>query len=324
MRKRSVLICAAILALALQGCASTGNDGGDGSTFPESVDSIQLLIPFSAGGSTDTIARLVAPLLSAQLDTPVQVVNKPEGNGQVGLAEIAEGPTDGSLLGATNLPSAMISYLDPNTSVRYNRGTFVPVGSVAGYGELVVVSASSPYRTLDDLIKAGQSESLNLAAGAVDDLLSITKVETAIKTTFNKVPFEGGSADKVTALLGRKVDVITAAPSAVLPNVESGEFRPLATLGAQRLPSFPDVPTLAELGFDVREDVVAGYSLPKGTQAAIVKRYEQALKAVTDDPGFAEKIKGIGFGVGYLGTAEFADLWNTKESQAKPILDTLH
>ncbi len=314
---------AATAVLFTAGCASRGGDGGDGTTFPEGLRSIEIIVPFNAGGSTDTVARLLAPALSEELGVPVQVLNKPEGNGQTGLNEIATGPTDGSIIGSTNLPSAIISYLDPNTDVDYDRTSFTPVGGVAAYGELIVVSAESSYQTLDDLIEAAKNGQVNLAAGAVDDLLPIASFESEVGVTFNKVPFEGGSAGKIPALLGQKVDVITAAPSAVMPNVVTGEFRVLATLGAERAPSFPEVPTVGELGYDVSQDVVLGYSLPAGTPAPIVEAYAAALEKITADAEFVSAVEGVGFGVAYSSAEDFATQWADQEELAAPIIESL-
>ncbi|MDF1705324.1 MAG: tripartite tricarboxylate transporter substrate binding protein [Aeromicrobium sp.] len=322
---RTLLAAAAAALLATSACASTGGsgDGGDGSDFPDGVSSIQIVVPFNAGGSTDTVARLVAPRLSEELGVTVQVLNKPEGNGQTGLNEVSTGPTDGSVLGSTNLPSAIISYLDPNTDVSYDQDSFTPVGGIAAYGELIVVSADSPYSTLDDLIEAADAGQVNLAAGAVDDLLPVSTFEDEAGVTFNKVPFEGGSAGKVPALLGNKVDVITAAPSAVLPNVASGEFRVLATLGGERAPSFPDVETVAELGYDIAQDVVLGFSLPEGTPAAIAEAYADALQTIAEDPEFVEAVEGVGFGVVYLSPEDFAEQWSQQEDVARPIIESI-
>lgn len=319
------LLAAAVASTVLvaAGCASKGGNGGDGTSFPDGLRSIQIIVPFNAGGSTDTVARLLAPALSEELGVPVQVLNKPEGNGQTGLNEIATGPTDGSVIGSTNLPSAVISYLDPNTDVSYDRSSFTPVGGVAAYGELIVVSSSSPYQTLDDLIQAAKAGRVNLAAGAVDDLLPVASFEKEVGVTFNKVPFEGGSAGKIPALLGQKVDVITAAPSAVTPNVVTGEFRVLATLGAARSTSFPDVPTVGELGYDVSQDVVLGYSLPQGTPAPIVDAYSAAIEKITKDAGFIQAVEGVGFGVAYSSAADFAARWADQEELATPIIASL-
>lgn len=325
--KKLLPFAAMAAVLLVAGCASHGGGStsadDDGSSFPEGIRSVELIVPFNAGGSTDTVARLLGPRLSDELGIPVQVVNKPEGNGQTGLTEIATGPTDGSVLGSTNLPSAVISYLDPNTDVDYDRSSFTPLGGVAAYGELIVVNSASPYQTLDDLIEAAKKGQVNLAAGAVDDLLPIASFEKEVGVTFNKVPFEGGSAGKIPALLGQKVDVITAAPSAVTPNVVTGELRVLATLGANRAPSFPDVPTVGELGYDISQDVLLGYSLPGGTPDAIVNAYADALAKITADPEFIKAVEGVGFGVSYTSPSDFGALWDQQEKLARPIIESL-
>lgn len=321
--KTRVLIAATAALLVTSACASTGNDGGDGTDFPDNLDSIQIIVPFSAGGSTDTVARLVAPRLTEDFGVNVQVFNRPEGNGQAALNDVATGATDGSVIGSTNLPSTIISYLDPNTDVDYDQDNFTPVGGMAAYGELIVVRADSPYATLDDLIEVAQNGQVDLAAGAVDDLLPVSTFEEEANVTFNRVPFEGGSAGKVPALLGQQVDVITAAPSAVLANVESGEFRVLATLGANRAPAFPDVETVGELGYDVAQDQVLGFSLPEDTPDAIVEDYAEALQAIAEDPEFIDAVESVGFGVSYLSPSDFGEQWAQQETDARPVIEAI-
>ncbi|MBD3924234.1 tripartite tricarboxylate transporter substrate binding protein [Nocardioides cavernae] len=320
-RSMCVLLAAPLI---LTGCANT-NSGGDTDTasFPEGLDSIQMIVPFSAGGSTDTIARLVAPRLEESLGVPVQVINREESGGQTGLKQIADSPKDGSVIGSANLPSIFTTYLDPNTDVDYDRDSFQTAGAVTTFGSVVVVREDSGLKTLDDLAAAASAEpkALDLAGGAVDDLIPITQLEDAFDAEFNLIPFEGGSADKVTALLGDKVDVIVAAPSAVVANVESGEFRVLATMGSERSVSFPDVSTAQELGYDITYDTVNGFALPAGTPDNIVEAYSDALSDVVDDPAFAEAVEPLGFNASYVSAGDYGDLWDERETEAGPIIE---
>jgi tripartite-type tricarboxylate transporter receptor subunit TctC len=156
--------------LLAAGCATTAPTEQASGGFPDSLDAITMVVGFSAGGSTDTVARLVAPILEAELGKPVQVLNRPEGNGQIALQDLADAPTNGSVVGSVNLPSVFTSYLDPNTDVDYDRASFTPIGAVTNFGTVLVTSADSPYKTLDDLADAVKSkpDTVNLAAGAVD------------------------------------------------------------------------------------------------------------------------------------------------------------
>lgn len=321
MKLRLSVSIAAVSLLAIS-CATTttGNDSGE--VFPNSVDSIRMIIPFSAGGSTDTVARLVAPRLEEELGVPVQVMNRPERNGQAGLQEIADAPSDGSVIGSVNFPSVVTSYLDPATDVDYDRNSFTPVGTVTDFGSLVVVNSSSPFQTLDDLAATAErgSRTVDIAAGAVDDLLPLNGVQNATGVEFNLIPYEGGSSGKITALLGNKVDVIIAAPSAVLPGVESGDLRVLATIGSQRSATFPDVPTATELGYDVVQDTVNGFGVSADAPPEVVEAYSAALEKAASDPEFVSAVEGLGFNASFLGPQEQSDEWANQESVAEPIL----
>ncbi|MBO4208642.1 tripartite tricarboxylate transporter substrate-binding protein [Micromonospora echinofusca] len=145
-------------------------------------------------------------------------------------------------------------------------------------------------------------------------------LEQTLGGKFNLIPFEGGSAGKVTALLGKKVDVIIASPSAVVANVQSGRFRILATLGSQRAVSFPDVPTATELGYTVVEDTVNGFALPAGTPEEIVQAYSKALEKVVADPTFVDAVGKLGFNANFLDARKQAELWDQREKEAAPVI----
>lgn len=309
--------------LVLASCANTtGATGADAEDFPDGLDSIEMIVPFSAGGSTDTVARLVEPRLEEILGVPVQVINRPEGNGQTALQQVADAPADGSVIGSANLPSIFTSYLDPNTDVDFDRDSFRTLGSVTTFGSVLVVRADGPYATLDDLAAAAQAApgAIDMAAGAVDDLVPVTQIQNALEAEFNLIPYEGASAAKVTALLGGKVDFIIAAPSAVIANVESGEFRVIANLGSERSISFPDVPTATELGYDIVEDTSNGFAVPAETPDAIVDAYSDALAQIVDDPTFVEAVEPLGFNATHDSAEEYGRLWDEREAAAAPII----
>lgn len=320
-----VLLLGLLLApLTVVGCASTGgNSAADPADFPKGLDSIEMIVPFSAGGSTDTVARLVAPRLEASFGVPVQVINKPEGNGQTGLQEIANSRADGSVIGSANLPSIFTTYLDPNTDVDYDRDSFAPAGGVTTFGSVLVVRTDSGIKDLDDLTEKATAAptNINMGAGAVDDLLPVTALEKATGAEYNLIPFAGGSADKLTALLGGKVDLIVAAPSAVEANVETGELHIIANLGTERGTSFPDVPTATEQGYDIVQDTTNGFVLPAGTPDTIVQAYSDALSDIDEDLEFADAVEALGFDANFVSATEFGKSWDARANASKPIIE---
>lgn len=324
-RTTSLATAAVLCAASLSACATTTSSAeADPADFPEGLSDIEIIVPFDAGGSTDTVARLVAPRLEEILEVPVQVLNKPEGNGQTGLQELADAPTDGSIIGSANLPSIFTTYLDPNTDVAYDRDSFVPIGGATTFGTVLVVRADSGWADLDDLAAdaASSPRSVDMAAGAVDDLIPVTALEEATDAEFNLIPYEGGSADKVTALLGSKVDLILAAPSAVVANVESGELKVLANLGSERSVTFPDVATAAEQGYDISEDTSNGFAVPAGTPDEIVEAYSDALADVVADQSFVDAVEPLGFNASYLSAEDYATAWDEREAEAAPIIES--
>lgn len=326
VRSTAIAAAAVLLTSSLAACAQTNGaeSGGDPANFPEGLDNIEIIVPFTAGGSTDTVARLIAPRLEEILDVPVQVFNKPEGNGQTGLQEIADSPTDGSVIGSANLPSIFTTYLDPNTDVDYDRDSFAPIGGATTFGSVLVVRSDRGWKDLDDMAADAKADpkSVDMAAGAVDDLIPVTSLQNATDAEFNLIPYEGGSADKVTALLGSKVDLIIAAPSAVVANVESGELKVLANLGSERSVTFPDVATAVEQGYEIREDTSNGFTVPAGTPDEIVQAYSDALEEVVADQTFVDAVEPLGFNATYVSAEDYAATWDEREKEAGPIIES--
>jgi tripartite-type tricarboxylate transporter receptor subunit TctC len=207
--------------------------------------------------------------------------------------------------------------------VNYDRDSFAPVGSATTFGSVLVVRADRGWQDLDDMAADAQKtpKSIDMAAGAVDDLIPVTALQEATDAEYNLIPYEGGSADKVTALLGSKVDLIIAAPSAVVANVESGELMVLANLGSERSVTFPDVATAVEQGYEIREDTSNGFTLPAGTPNEIVQAYSEALKEVVADQTFVDAVEPLGFNATYVSAEDYAAKWDEREKEAGPIIE---
>jgi tripartite-type tricarboxylate transporter receptor subunit TctC len=237
---------------------------------------VRLIVPFTPGGSTDILARALAPKLSAALGQNVLVDNKPGAGGSLGASEAAKGEPDGSVLlmghiGTLAVNPAIYPKLayDPLKS-------FTPVAWVARVPNVLVVPAASPAKTFKDFIDRARARpgQYTFSSGGNGSAAHITfeYLKLRARIFLLHIPYRG-TAPSVTDLIAGNVDATFTGAPAVLPHVKSGRLRALAVSSPQRIPALPDVPTVAESGFPGWEaDQWYGVVAPAGTPAAVVNR----------------------------------------------------
>lgn len=255
---------------------------------------IRLVVPFTPGGSTDILARALAPKLSAALGQNVLVDNKPGAGGSLGAADAAKGEPDGSVLlmghiGTLAVNPAIYTKLayDPLKS-------FVPVAGVARVPNVLVVPAASPARTLKDFpalarAKPGQ---MSFSSGGNGSAAHITfeYLKLRAQVFLLHIPYRG-TAPSVTDLIAGNVDATFTGAPAVLPHVKSGRLRALAVSSPQRIAALPDVPTVAESGFPGWEaDQWYGVVAPAGTPTAVVNRLNAEINKALALPEVAQQL----------------------------------
>jgi len=253
---------------------------------------IQLVVNYGAGGNTDVSARAFAKGLERQLGKPVVVTNRPGAEGTIGPSFVATQKPDGYTLGVITYSTIAIQ---PHLrEVPYTIGSF---DFIAGYGRFrygITVRADSPYKTLEDLVRAGKTGTgLFFGAPSAPNNLALFELARVTGARFEQVQYKSG-AETVVALLGRQVDVIVQNPSDVVSQIRAGQLRLLASASPMRWREFPDVPTVKEVGYDVEIDSWLGVGVPKGTPHEIVAKLEAAALAALRDPTVAEQIAATG------------------------------
>jgi tripartite-type tricarboxylate transporter receptor subunit TctC len=237
---------------------------------------MRIVVPFTPGGSTDILARALAPRLAAALGTTVLVDNKPGAGGSVGAGEAAKAEPDGHTLlmghvGTLAVNPSLYPKLpyDPLKS-------FVPVAYVARVPNILVVAATSPITSLNQWIDTARAAPGRLAysSGGNGTAAHITfeSLKLAARIYVLHVPYRGTAPSLADVIAGQVDATFTGAP-AVLPLVRGGRLRALAVSSAQRLPQLPDVPTEGESGFAGFEaDQWYGLMAPAGTRSEVVAR----------------------------------------------------
>ncbi|MGN5476470.1 Bug family tripartite tricarboxylate transporter substrate binding protein [Cupriavidus basilensis] len=257
---------------------------------------IRYVVPFSAGGLTDIMARLVGQQLSEEWKKPIVVDNKPGGNANIGADQVAKSPADGYTWLAVTLTHASNATLFPKLPFSMQKD-LVPVARIASSPMLVVVPANSPIKSMKDLAAAAQKARLNAGSSGngTPPHLTLALFESQTRTSFTHVPYKGG-APSMTDLIGAQLDVVFSNFPESIAYVKGGKLRALAVTARERHPQLPDVPTVAEAGFpDLIVENWTGMMMPTGTPRPIIEKVTASVGRLLQTEGMRERIVAAGF-----------------------------
>ena len=249
-------------------------------SFPDRP--IRMIVPYSAGGTTDTQMRAFAEAASRHLGQPVIIENRPGGGGIMGAQLLAGGArADGYTL--AQMPVSVFRHphmmgrpaFDPMVD-------FTWVMQVTGYLFGLVVRADAPWRTLAEFVAASRTAPLAYATTGVGSSMHITMERVGVGGELIHTPFRG-TAEALTALMGGQIAAV-AASSDWARAVQEGRLRLLFTTGEARPRRFPDAPTLREIGHDIVVTSPYGVAAPRGLPPEITQRLHAGLRAALYDP----------------------------------------
>ena len=269
----------AFLALALAGALSAPAQDG----YP--TKPIRLVVPFPPAGGTDVLSRSIAQSITTATKWIIVVDNKPGAGGNIGLDAAAKAPPDGYTIAMGQTANLAVNPALYSSMPYDPLKDFAPIALISSQPLILVVNGSSPYKTLKDLVDAARKNpgKVNMASSSNGTIGHIGgelfQRRAGIKMTH--VPYKGAGA-AVTDLMGGSVDCFFGNSQAVGGLVTSGRLRPLAVTSPQRLANFPNVPTVAELGYPGFEAATwSGLLAPAGTPPAIIERLNaEANKAL--------------------------------------------
>ena len=297
-----------------------------GSAFPARGKPITIIVPYAAGGVTDTGARLMAAGLEKELGTSVQVANKAGAASQLGLTDLVRSAPDGYTLSYVVLPTVTTHYLTPGRDAIYTRKNFQPVAMHHYVPQTISVRSDSPYKTLKDFVEAARAnpETIKVSDSGLMAVphTTVLMLQRAAGVRFASVHFTGG-APSVTALLGGHVDALAGATADALPHKASGAFRVLGLAAEQPDKSMPEVPTMKSQGYDVVAASWTGIVAPAGTPQAVVDTLTAAIKKVIESPEHQKKLQDLALSPLYLDPAGYGKLWADTEVRMKPLLENL-
>jgi tripartite-type tricarboxylate transporter receptor subunit TctC len=264
---------------------------------PYPAKPVHFIVAFAPGGPTDIIARLLSQKLPELLGQPVVVDNRGGAGGNIGAAAVAKAAPDGYTVLATTSALAVNATLFPNAGYDADRD-FVPIVNVATQPNVVYVNASSPVKSLAELLASAKTSRLAYASpgsGTTPHLTAEMLFKVHAKLDVTPIHFKG-AGQQVTAVVGGEPMVGCGAISGPLAQIKAGKLRPLAVSSAKRLAALPDVPTLAELGYAGMEDYTwVGLFLPAGTPPAIAQKLNEAVNRVLQSPDIRARLDTLVF-----------------------------
>jgi tripartite-type tricarboxylate transporter receptor subunit TctC len=259
---------------------------------------IKFVVPYAAGGATDTTARLISKELTALLGQPVIVENKAGAGGNIGTDYVAKSAPDGyTMLLAYTGPMAINPSLYDTLPFKPKQD-FAPVTLLAQAPQILGVHPSIPVKTVDELIAYAKANPDKLffgssGNGGADHLAGeLFKMRTGSNITH--VPYKGGAPALADLVAGRTQMQFMTIPASI-GHIQSGRIRPLAILNKERYPLFPDIPTIAEAGvkdYDINNWY--GVVVAAGTPPAIVNKLNDALIKALQSNEVQSRFSGLG------------------------------
>ena len=261
---------------------------------------ITYIVPFPAGGTTDVLGRLIGQKLGAALGQTIVIDNRGGAGGSLGSEIAARATPDGyTLLGGTISSHAINVSLYPKLGYDPIK-SFQPITLIGTNPVVLVVNQASPYKSLQDVIAAAKAKkplnSASAGSGTSQHLaLELLKAKAGIDITH--IPYKG-SGPAIQDVIGGQVDMMFDTSVVAGPHIESGKLRALAVTSAQRLPTLPNVPTVAESGITGLADyeVISWQAIfaPAGTPKTVVDRLHAEIAKILNEPDMQERIAKLG------------------------------
>jgi tripartite-type tricarboxylate transporter receptor subunit TctC len=306
-----------VLALATLGWFSPAI-AEDVADFPSKP--IRVIIANPPGAGSDVGGRLVSEVAEKHLGKPLVIENKPGAGGRIGAAFVARAAPDGyTILYTPKSPITIFQHLK-TLKLDYNPERDLQPLSIATWAPaLLIVRKSFPAKTAQEFIAYAKQNPGKISFGIqgigseFHATLEILREQAGVK--INAIPYTGGS-QAIIDLVAERLDAMFLVPAAITQHLAEGRLRALATLEAQRLPTYPDVPTMTEVGLpEVSGSPWFGFTAPAGVPRPIIDKLAAAFAKTQEDAALVKKLASVGYSLRVLSPAESAAVFAKERAE---------
>jgi tripartite-type tricarboxylate transporter receptor subunit TctC len=286
---------------------------------------ITIVVAFPPGGLADLTARPLAAAMERLLKQPVVVTNKPGAAGAVGNQFTATSKPDGytllmALVSISTLPEVDKLFGRPHN---YTIDQFVGIARINAEPSVITVRGNAPWKTLADLVEDARrrpGQIVHTSSGLYGaSHVPFAMFLQAAGITMRHLPTTGGGP-MMNALLGGHADIVASVPTLVAPHLPTGAVRLLGHTGVGRLPAFPDVPSLKELGYDVEYSAWAGLVAPRGTPPPVLKILGDTVRQAVKEPEVVTASQKLQTPIAFQGAEEFNAWWRADAEKLAAVI----
>jgi len=284
---------------------------------------VNVVVPFAAGGSTDLIARILAPHLQAKFGTPVVVENRPGAGGSIGTGHVAKAPADGyTLLVGTVSSNAINAFLYTKLSFDVERD-FQPVALLALLPNLLFVNpkiSATSVPELVDYLKANPGK-VNFGSSGIgtSSHLSAVMFQMATGTSMTHVPFRS-TGEVMNSMIGGHIDLAIDSMTTAWPHARAGTVRALAVTTPQRSPTAADLPTIGETVAGFQATAWQGLFAPAGTPPPVVDRLAGEMKRILGLPEVDAQLRELGAQPAPSDPQQFSDFLKAERAKWRDVV----
>jgi len=266
---------------------------------------IELVVPWAAGGATDSMTRSFAEAAKKHLPQPFIVNNKPGATGSIGFSDVARASPDGYKVAVLTAELLIIPHMGIG---KVTQDDFIPIARFNALASAITVRADAPWNSIEEFLdyarrNPGIVKVGNSGVGSIWHLAAAA-LQNKAKVEFSHIPFQGGNP-AVLALLGGHVDAVAVSTAEVLTYVASGKLKTLAVMSEQRVKGFDSVPTLKERNIDLAIGSWAGLGVPKNTPPKVVETLKTATAKAMREPALIEAMNKLNLNAAFANDTAF-------------------